>query len=731
MDIIDFLESKETYNKVLQIISERTNTNPKELASRVIEEPKETKIDGFIAGGSVANVLNYIKHGVEPVIRDIDIFYPHDKNENDKSENKWVESEMLDLKGPIDTSLRVDGDWYGNKWVQPNGDFCLMISHSRDGVSNYIKVHVGTENKKINKKMIILRVFDINACQVGLDLKEEKILYTQDFVEFLRSRQMLVTIPVNPFQTTMRLHRKIKDMEAYCDFENEVKMLQYGTLCRENVANRFGSETYEKYLENKEMVDKYFDVTKVKKPKKYRGDNIFEPPTLYSEGHKLWMFLPKIKKYELDYVFDHPLTLINYWRTFMNPNLGGSKKRKVQKIMDKIFENGVSVKSLDDVARPIKPKEGVVQTTLGDKLSYIIEMCERHDVKFFDKLKDKKIYQINHWVWYNLLMYKKYYDCDFHPKHIDYINSFTEEHMNLRWLFNTGKSRMTIQEQYENIKTIKSISNQRGQWVIGELENMRHDDRIALSSSDDIGKSLESYLDKIDVNLSKPLVEPLDLSNFEHNGCVRELINTKDLREEGYRMGHCVGGYSSSLESGKSRMFHIECDGIGSTLEVGISGSGSVWPKFESAKAREIPQDWEDYSSREDMILLKDYDRKLEMSKFKIKQHYGRYPEKGNLEPTETNKELAESLVEFLNENCFDVMVKDILWERHELELKIRKEVYENKTKEENLKKAREAKDRGQPVVTVIDYSGWGSNSDYVVPETRNVVVDDVLNGEY
>jgi hypothetical protein len=36
--------------------------------------------------------------------------------------------------------------------------------------------------------------------------------------------------------------------------------------------------------------------------------------------------------------------------------------------------------------------------------------------------------------------------------------------------------------------------------------------------------------------------------------------------------------------------------------------------------------------------------------KFRDTQHYGRYPEKGNLEPTKINQEIVKKLIDFLNE---------------------------------------------------------------------------------
>jgi hypothetical protein len=752
MEISEFLNSKETYNKVLEILSEKTGVSPTELASRIKKEKTDDEtwsgeilIDGFIAGGSVANILNYLAHGVEPVIRDIDIFYPYTREANivknvdgelyDKAyvQDGWVESEMEDFRQAFNTELTIDGDWYGNKWVQPNGDFCLMKSHFRDGIANYVEVHVGSRNVGTNRKMIILKGFDINSCQVGLDLNEKKIVYTDEFCEFLKSRQMKVTIPVNPFQTTIRLHRKIEDMEAYCDFENEVKLLQYVTLCNQNIANRFGSETYEKYLENKDLIDKYYQVIKIEKPIKGKEDPFTHSsyiPSFHIEGKELWVFVPKIKDYELKYFFNEPLALMNYWRTMVEDTISKPKQRKLQKIMDKIYEKGI----VKDVNRGglrnhewvVKNGENVSETRLSQAFnSNLMIKYENHGIKLLNYIGNTVVHSIQHWVWYNLLVFKNYYDCDFHPKHIDYITEFMDEHRSLRWLFDTkshkSKQSITLQYHYEMIRKIKSIANKRGDWVIGELENLSFENRTELLNSDNFKEWIEDYLSEREIELSKPLIEPLDLTGFEDIDCVTELITTKDLRSEGTRMGHCVGGYSSAIEGGRSRIFHIECDGIGSTLEVGVI-SDSIWSNFEFdlGDMRSISDTWKEHIDPHKLRKLQRLDRQLENVRVQRKQHYGRYPEKGNLTPTEKNKEIAEKLVEFISKNSsfMEDMLKDILYKRHLLEMEIRKEVWD--WKQEELK----TNPNGTITVETFDNA---DQHEFYIPARRNVPVDELF----
>ena len=148
-----------------------------------------------------------------------------------------------------------------------------------------------------------------------------------------------------------------------------------------------------------------------------------------------------------------------------------------------------------------------------------------------------------------------------------------------------------------------------------------------------------------------------------YKNCVKELNTTIELREEGRRMGHCVGGYSKSIESGESRIFHINCDGIGSTLQIS-NPITKLYHKGKNGKAewQEVvefyrPESW-DIDNDKCLAIFKDTTTKLVNMKelnYGIRQHYGRYPDKGNLTPTDNNLLVAEKLIKYLNDNYVNV----------------------------------------------------------------------------
>ena len=221
-----------------------------------------------------------------------------------------------------------------------------------------------------------------------------------------------------------------------------------------------------------------------------------------------------------------------------------------------------------------------------------------------------------------LLSNEYYYKCDFTKEHLDEIVNFVFEHRRLSTLLSRTNN---VQEQYNNVKMIKSLAKQEGQWIIGTLETLGLNEII---SGFVITKEwVEGLIEKEKKRLLIPLVEPLNLNGFKYKDYVTELVKPLDLKMEGDKMGHCVGGYSDTIVKGKSRIFHIEVDGISSTLQVNFVKQ--VWPKIEGDR----------FNGDND-----------EVNYLTISQHSGRYPEKkGNQTPTNKCRGIVMKLVYYLN----------------------------------------------------------------------------------
>ena len=119
MNIETFLKSKETYQKVLDTL--RTYAD--------IED--ESK--GFVAGGSVSNILFSLIHGGNAVVNDIDVYWQV-KEDVKLKEEQWYPAVYVNEDG-----LEMVDDAYGRVFVSDSGSRMRVVKHSRKGIFNNIE----------------------------------------------------------------------------------------------------------------------------------------------------------------------------------------------------------------------------------------------------------------------------------------------------------------------------------------------------------------------------------------------------------------------------------------------------------------------------------------------------------------------------------------------------------------------------------------------------------------
>ena len=632
-NIKDFLNSKDTYKRVLTILKEYDTKNDFESVGGTVN---------FIAGGSVSNILISMVHGGNPVINDIDIYKevkevhsqdPLNPALKYTNKHEWYPATYVNEEG-----LEMVDDSYGRIFVAENGARMRVVRHLRKNIFNVIEFlyedyrNFTTNNKK-TKETVILEGFDLNCCKAGIDIKTESIVYTPEFLEFLETKQLKITSPCAPIQSTIRLYKKMKDLDCFCDIEHEMKFLTVASkhIQSGQMAKYIGPETYVKYEKIKDFVDIYF---KLREPK----DSNEIPHSLkekYYIGNKrnpdvnIWLFDPVM---DFD-IIEEVGTINNLKRVW--ELLYTYKKNSEQNKINKIFYKNIFLGKMNEDQWSVSHYKGV-----GDNNEPIYDI--------------KPYYNSNRYTHQMILSKKGYYKCNFDIKHVDYIDKFASEHHGMRMFL---KDCNTLIEQYDLIKFIKSLARKEGDWVIGSLETA---DRYMVTTRDennkllmnDVSKStIIKLVEKFKKESVEELVEKLDLSNFEYKNCIRELTTTLQLKEEGSRMGHCVGGYSNSIRDNRSRIFHIDCDGIGSTVEIATPVTKS-WSNGETKDIVEIFQPVNDETNC--MVFFEDKSyQSIPASTFtyKLRQHSGRYPEKGNLTPTDINQNIVKELIEYLNLN--------------------------------------------------------------------------------
>jgi hypothetical protein len=645
MSVEDFLKNPKTVEIVLSSLG------------RKVTLPSE----GFLAGGSVANMLLSLYHQGTPCkfkVNDVDIFNVVDPN--------TIDAKMLDgegeelLRGDVHLGMQVGMDeGYGHVYIERDGTYYKVMSAERNGLINDIKCFVShgesggqtirftppppIENPDQHMMPVtmntvaipnidpandvILRGFDLNCCQAGIDLSNGVLHYTDSFVKFLKSKQVFIDIPYTPFHTAIRLVKKMEMYGdfCYCDVDYEMNYL-YQATGSDEACMFFGKENYDKFITYHDWLVDYIEVKSVEiknMPHEYRkkyfpnsfkvinksiNGNLTMTPVGHDnyvgvemvDGRELWTY--KFTK-EFDDIpdgFEKMWELKKIW-DFKYRYIKKSHKTKIDTIMSYGKQNlGKNKLTLKGLKPTMRQKELIYNLEQSDnQMSYPVQ-C--------------------------LMANEYYYKCDFTKEHLDEIVGFVNEHKRLGGLL----SRVdTVQEQYNHVKMIKSLAKQEGQWIIGTLETLGLQEMIKGTI---ISKEwVEGLIEKEKERMSTPLLEPINLDKFKYKDCVTELVKPLDLKMEGEKMGHCVGGYSYNLEQGESRIFHIEVDGISSTLEVGLV-------KWDN-----------DFSFELDTQSNRDQHKPKKRKQFSLKQHQGRYPVKmGNQTPTNKCRGVAMKLVYYI-----------------------------------------------------------------------------------
>jgi len=315
-EVIKFLNKKETYNIVKSYIIRNSQPN------------LEEEWNNFIAGGSIANTLYNMlyKKSLFPVINDIDFFIFRNRQDI----TFWGEFDENFINN-IDNGLHSDG--YGNIWMGPSGEEMRMVSSTRNGNWNTILISItnyNNTNNILNQSdyyKSLLNNFDLNCCCAGLDIINDKIIYTDKFVEFLCNDKIEVLSTLTPLNTAIRMKNKTEDLKTNCDLKSEIELLKHDFLnSTNNHYKQIGNIWYDKYKKNKKFINKHFIIKKLHQHQNHRN--------IYLNGEKnFYVYWPK--KFEIKYFFKlyEMLTnksLVRYWDIFVRGKDNTKKEKLIQ-----------------------------------------------------------------------------------------------------------------------------------------------------------------------------------------------------------------------------------------------------------------------------------------------------------------------------------------------------------------------------------------------------------------
>ncbi len=225
---------------------------------------------GFVAGGSIANIIWELVSGNKAVVNDIDIFVFDKKidviDENDKST-------LFKYK---EHGIKYYEDYSGISFTSYTKDFYTICESLREGIFNTISYQSNTSDP-----LLVIGSFDINATRIGYSIEEDKFYWTKDFEYFLETGKLEVSNLRTPSHTAVRLSKKSKELNV--NLTNfEFNLIQYALYYKfsDMIKLRFKERYFNMYVDNKETLDKYFILCRDEEMEKYIFDKFGEKTEL-------------------------------------------------------------------------------------------------------------------------------------------------------------------------------------------------------------------------------------------------------------------------------------------------------------------------------------------------------------------------------------------------------------------------------------------------------------------
>ena len=337
-------------------------------------------LHGFVAGGAIANIVWELVSGNEAVVNDIDIFV-FDGIE------KVLDSNKKTLFNYQEKETKYYEDYNGMNFNNYTKDFYSIVDSERDDMFNTIKYKSNTSDPSL-----IVKSFDINATRIGYDIDNDKLYWTSEFEDFLKTGDLKVTNLMTPSHTAVRIAKKSKELNAKLD-EFEFKLLQYALSCKfiDRIKLRFRERYLEMCNDHKDILSKYFQMSRDLEAEEY----VF---TKVGEKVELYYLVPR----DNDVIFEDDnlnkifksVDFLFYMRNIYD------KDQNLKDMWSKLYyffndvhyiDREVSSEDLDLLQRFGKYAPGSIENLKGLKISEQIEIIK----KFLDKFKEDPIIAIS------------------------------------------------------------------------------------------------------------------------------------------------------------------------------------------------------------------------------------------------------------------------------------------------------------------------------------------------
>ena len=231
----------------------------------------ELPSSGFLAGGSISNVIWNKISGNNAPVNDLDIYILD-------GVVKLSETEIKKKQNFIKNENFVYEDYSGISQCFRKTGYYVINNVSVDGIYNYINYSSDTEDPNI-----IIESFDINCCQVGYDIGNDKFYWTKSFENFLNTGELMLVNLCSPAHSAIRIVKKKKDLSA------NLKDLELDIIAYTLSGNRFLDTAKVRFKQRyADMFDKYsedlssrFELDRDEDVEQYLRDNLNVHDNIY------------------------------------------------------------------------------------------------------------------------------------------------------------------------------------------------------------------------------------------------------------------------------------------------------------------------------------------------------------------------------------------------------------------------------------------------------------------
>jgi hypothetical protein len=522
----------------------------KDIVSKVLNKLNELCVipdNGFLAGGAVANTLLSMKYDDKYPINDLDIFIESEEKEDP------FDMEYRSSMAPTRTQeLTILSGYYEGELSYDHGSNYRILEVERDGLLNWITISRVSDRSNLRNYSYILNGFDFNCCQVGIDLKTNELYYTEEFEEFLNTKQLDVTAIYTPAHTAIRLFKKKKELNCYCDVEKCMELLSQPLIRETRVrlhSRYFGTYFSHKYKSM--FLEHYGDI----KP-------FFSMVSFFDDKKEMWDVSNNnntrvsLDRYHVTNWLDPqktiPIELLQKWETYNDimwtlvPIKYNTPNVRIKEILSSVEYNPLTFMS------SYKLINGKIKNNIINKCEIV--------------LREGKYTKL-------LTLLNPYFcDCDFSSTHINDVEGFVSKYSQLLDII--VKFKINLQECVELIKVIKRVISVEGDWIeIKLMEILGNWNVVIKPTYENICNSLKTYK----IEMSKPLVDEIKfLSQIKlpKDVLIKELVSELEIHWAGNKLKNCLNNpgqnYIERIKSGEVKVIIISTPNSISALELHV-----------------------------------------------------------------------------------------------------------------------------------------------------------------